>query len=144
VGTHALYAQVPQSDIVGLAATLAGKSPTGHTHPVAPVTVAYAASITLDPTALPNPSAAVNITATGNITALDLSTTGAADRQRVEVAVLASGGTRAVTVVSAVGVTTGVGRGPYSPVSGQLWVGLFEYFALASKWMITAATVTSA
>ena len=144
MGTHALYGQVAQSDVAGLAAALAAKAASGHTHPLTPVVVPFAATITLDPTTLPNPSAAVNITATGNITGLDLSTTGAVDRQRVEVAVLASGATRAVTVVSAVGVTTGVGRGPYSPVSGQLWVGLFEYFSLASKWMLTAATVTSA
>jgi hypothetical protein len=127
--------------VSGLAAALAGKAASNHTHPVTPTVVPYAASITLDPTAI---SYAVNITATGDITALGLSTTGASDRQRVEVAVLASAATRAVTVDSAVDTSTGVGRGPYSPVSGQLWVGLFEYFALNSQWVLTAATVTAA
>lgn len=104
-------------------------------------TVAYAATITIDPTVLPD---AVDITATGAITSLDVSTTGASNRQRIEVAVLASGGTRAVTVASAVDTSTGVGRGPYSPVSGQLFIGLFEYFNLNAGWVLTAATVTSA
>lgn len=103
-------------------------------------TVAYASTITIDPVAQPN---AVDITATGDITSLGVSTTGATNRQRIEVAVLASGATRAVTVASGVRTSTGVGRGPYSPVSGQLFLGLFEYSALIAGWVLTAATVTA-
>lgn len=82
-----------------------------------------------------------NITATANITALDLS--GGFDGQKVEVAVLGSGGTRTVTVASGVDVSTGLTRGPYSVASTKLGIFLFRYSSLNSKFSLLAATVTS-
>jgi hypothetical protein len=95
-------------------------------------TVAAASGIELD---------RVNITATGNITSLALS--GGFDGQKVEVAVVASGGTRTVTIASGVDTSTGVTRGPYSIASALLGIFLFRYSTLNNEWAIVAATVTA-
>jgi hypothetical protein len=64
VGTHALYGQVPQSDVVGLVTDLSGKAALGHGHlvPNPPVAVSYASTITLN-AAL---GSLFRVTATGN------------------------------------------------------------------------------
>lgn len=103
--------------------------------------VTYAASITLDPTVAGN---YIPITATGDITSLGVSLTGAVDRQKLEVVVLASGATRDVTVASAVHTSTGLTRGPYSITSGEVGVFLFEYFSLSADWVLVSAFVTEA
>lgn len=56
-------------------------------------TITYASTINADPTVSNN----FNITATGNITSLAVSSTGAVDGQMVTIAVLASSGARTIT-----------------------------------------------
>jgi hypothetical protein len=104
--------------------------------------VTFAASITLDPAVAGN---YVPITATGNITSLDVSLTGAVDRQKLEVAILAGGGaTRTVTISTNVRTSTGLTRGAYSIPSNEVGVFLFEYFGLISDWVLVSAFVTAA
>jgi hypothetical protein len=61
--------------------------------PFPPSTITYAGTINADPTVSNN----FDVTATGNITSLGVSSTGAANGQMVTVAVLASSGARTVT-----------------------------------------------
>lgn len=66
-------------------------------------TITYAGTISADPTLSNN----FNITATGAITSLAVSATGAVDGQMVTIAVLGSGGARAVTpATGTIGVQT--------------------------------------
>ena len=103
-------------------------------------TVTYASSITINPAVDGN---RVNITATGDITSLNLSTTGATDGQVIRVAVLASGAARDVTVNSAVRTSTGLTRGAHEIPSGEVWIGAFEYVGLVSGWVLTAYTISA-
>lgn len=103
-------------------------------------TVTFSATPTLDPTTAGN---YVQITATGDITSLDVTPTGATDRQKLEVAVLASLADRSVTVAAAVRTSTGVTRGPYTIPSTEAGVFLFEYVALVSDWVLVSAFVTA-
>lgn len=104
-------------------------------------TVAFSATPTLVPTTAGN---YVQITATADITALDVSVTGAVDRQKLEVSVLASGGDFDVTVAAAVRTSSGLTRGPYTIASTEAGVFLFEYFGLISAWVLVSALVTEA
>jgi hypothetical protein len=104
-------------------------------------TVTYSATPTVDPTTDGN---LVSITATGNITSLAVSTTGAVNRQALEIAVLGSGGTRTVTFASAIRTSTGVTRGPHSVASGEVGIFLVKYYTLVSAWVLVAATVSAA
>lgn len=83
----------------------------------------------------------VDVTTTVSITSLVLS--GGFNGQQVRIVVLASGATRTVTVASAVDISTGLSRGPYSIGSGQLGKFLVEYSTLNAKWALLAATVTA-
>lgn len=84
-----------------------------------PVTVTYAASITLN-AAL---GSVFRVTATGDLTLTDI--TGGTDGQTVRLEVLASGGTRSVTVT---------GGGVSSVPSGQWWTDTFCFNAVANSW----------
>lgn len=101
-------------------------------------TVAYAATISLDPTVNGN---VVNITATGAITSLGFAA-GAVDGQVIRVRVIASGAQN-VTVASAVRTSTGLSRGPYPVPTGQALIAAFEYIAGLSAWVLTAATTSA-
>lgn len=103
-------------------------------------TVSYASSITLTPATDGN---RINVTATGNISSLAASTTGAVDGQVLRVAVLASGAARTVTIASSVRTSTALTRGPHSVPSGEVWTAAFEYYSLASAWVLTAYTTSA-
>lgn len=103
-------------------------------------TQTFSATPTIDPTIDGN---VIDMTATADITALAVSTTGAVNGQQLRVRVLASGATRAVTVASAVRTTTGVTRGPYSVPTGELVELGFEYSTLTAAWHIVGALVTA-
>jgi hypothetical protein len=103
-------------------------------------TVTYSATPTIDPTVS---GTNVSITATGDITTLAVSTTGAVNRQGLEIAVLGSGGARSVTFASAIRTSTGVSRGPHSIASGEVGIFLVRYYSLVSAWVLVAATVSA-
>lgn len=102
-------------------------------------TLAYAATITPDGTT----GSRFNVTATGNITTLNGPTSPPSDPYLAEFAILASGGTRTVTVASAVRISTGVTRGPYSVPSGQVLFLLMRYSALIAAYTLVAATISA-
>jgi hypothetical protein len=113
---------VTAPDAVTLAGLLAGKQPLSTLLTriaTAPVTVTYAASVTLN-AAL---GSVFRVTATGDLTIADI--TGGTDGQTVHLEVLASGGARTVTVGTA---TTPV-------ASGQWWTSSFRYNAGAGGWL---------
>lgn len=85
-----------------------------------PVTVTYAASITLDASL----GCVFRVTATGNLVVADI--TGGVDGQAVHLEVLASGTTRNVTVT---------GADPSSVAAGQWWTGSFRYNAGTNTWL---------
>lgn len=134
------------------------RTPTAHVHAAADVTsgtvdaarlpvvlspvrtVSFSATPTVDPTVS---GTNVSITATGDITALAVSTTGAVNRQGLEIVVLGSGATRAVTFASAIRTSTGITRGPHSIASGQVGIFLVRYYSLVSAWVLVAATVSA-
>lgn len=82
----------------------------------------------------------VDLTATADITSLGISTTGARNRQSIEVVVLASAGAWNVTVASAIRISTGLTRGPYAVDSGQVLTLLFKYSTLINAWTLWAAS----
>jgi hypothetical protein len=100
----------------------------------------FSATPTVDPAVVGNN---VTITATADITALAVSTTGATNRQGLEIVVLGSGGTRAVTIASAIRTSTGLTRGPYSIATGQIGIFLVRYYTSASAWVLVAAAVSA-
>mgnify|MGYP006188521723 CR=1 FL=1 len=102
--------------------------------------VAYSATPTVDPTVS---GTNVSITATGNITTLAVSTTGAVNRQALEIAVLGSGGARTVTFATAIRTSTGITRGPHTIASGEVGIFLVRYYSLVSAWVLVAATVSA-
>ena len=104
-------------------------------------TVAYASSLTIDPT---TPGNRINITATGDISSLAVSGTGALDGQVLQLIILASAASRSVTFASSLRTTTGISRGPYTVPSGQILRAAVEYSTLTSAWAILAVTVTAA
>lgn len=107
-------------------------------------TVTYSATPTIDPAvAGNNVSISIPSSGGGNITALAVSTTGATNRQSLEIVVLATGATRTVTFAAAIRTSTGITRGPHSIASGQIGVFLCEYFTLISAWVLVAATVSA-
>lgn len=83
----------------------------------------------------------VKVTATGNISALNIDTAGAREGQVIQVAVYASGGSRTLGVHSSVLVLSGI-ETSYSIGSGQLWRGSFRYWADLGAWVLEAAGVT--
>jgi hypothetical protein len=83
------------------------------------VTVTYAASVTLNATQ----GALFWVTATGDLIVSDI--TGGVDGQGITLHVLASGGTRSITV----------GGVADSVPSGTWWVGRFTYHAASSTWI---------
>ena len=121
-------------------------APPSHTHAASDLpslgtrTVSYAATITIDPTVTGD---RINITATGNITSLGFSTTGAGDGQVLQLVVLASTANRTVTFASAVRTSTGVTRGPYTITAGQILRAAVEYSTLTNAWALVGATTTA-
>lgn len=105
-----------------------------------PRTVAYATAPTIDPTLEGD---RINITATGDITGLGVSTTGARDRQQLDIAVLASGANRAVSFATAIRPAGSLSRGPHSVPAGQVLLATVEYSALAGAWVLTDAGVSA-
>lgn len=85
----------------------------------------------------------VKMTATADVTAFGVSTTGARDGQVLQLIVPATGATRAITFASAIRTTTGVTRGPYSVAAGQMLRAAVEYSSDLAAWSLTAATVTA-
>jgi hypothetical protein len=147
------------NDVRGEVSTgLAGKAASSHVHAGADITSgiidaarlpavlspvrtqAFSATPTIDPTVS---GTNVSITATSNITTLAVSTTGAVNRQGLEIAVLASGGARTVTFASAIRTSTGVTRGPHSIPSGEVGIFLVRYYTLVSAWVLVAATASA-
>lgn len=100
-----------------------------------PVTVTFASSLTVDPTLGNN----FKITATGAL-ALAVSTTGALDAQMIVVEVLASGGSRTVTLNGAIFLSTGLSA---ATTIASTKVGFFglRYSILAGGWVLLAAPV---
>jgi hypothetical protein len=88
----------------------------------APVTVSYAASITLNAAT----GCVFRVTATGDFTLADI--TNGVDGQQVSLEVLASGAARTVTITGAIPITVPV---------GQWWSGTFRYNATADVWLAT-------
>lgn len=147
---HASTHATGGSDVVSPASI--GAAATSHTHAAAdvssgtlaaarlplvlstPVTVTYAATIAIDPTAGNN----FKITATGAL-ALSVSTTGASDGQMVMVEVLASGAARTVTVTAT--FTTGLVAANVI-ASGKVGYFGFRYSALLSAWVLLAVTAS--
>jgi hypothetical protein len=114
---------VTAPDEVTLAALLAGKQPLATLLTrlvVAPITVTYAASITLDAST----GCVFRVAASGNLTLADI--TNGVDGQLVTLEVLASGASRNVTVS---GDTVTV-------PSGQWWTASLRYNATASAWLL--------
>lgn len=110
--------------------------PSGNTAPTVR-TVTYASSRTV--TALDGVGVdRVAIAATGNLT---LTPAGGVDGQVLRVNVAGSGGTRTITVASAVALTTALSRTITVP-SGQVALLAFEYVGALSGWALTAAAVT--
>jgi len=95
--------------------------------PFTPSTIAYAATISANPATSNN----FNVTATGNITSLGVSTAGAVDGQMVVIAVLASLGARTVTPATG---TIGAQTIP----SGAVGFFGFRYTSLTSSFICIA------
>lgn len=113
---------VTAPDAITLATLLAGKQPLATLLTrlsAAPVTVSYAASVTLN-AAL---GCVFRVTATGDLTLTDI--TNGIDGQTVHLEVLASGATRTVTVGSSAATVP----------SGQWWTGGFRYNSGVSSWL---------
>jgi hypothetical protein len=104
----------------------------------------FSATPTVDPAVVGN-NVTITIPSSGgaDITALAVSTTGAVNRQGLEIAVLADGTTRAVTIASAIRTSTGLTRGPYSIASGQVGIFLVRYYTLIGAWVLVAAAVSA-
>jgi hypothetical protein len=113
----------PESAVSGLVSDLAARQPLATLLTrlaTAPVTVTYAASVTLDASL----GCVHRVTATGNLTLTDI--TNGVDGQTVYLEVLASGAARSVT---AAGDTVTV-------PSGTWWTAAFRYNATAGSWLI--------
>lgn len=111
-------------DAVTFATLLAAKQPLATLLTrlaTAPITVVYAASITL----AASTGSVFRVTATGNLTLADI--TNGTDGQTVALEVLASGADRTVTVTG--GSTTNV-------PSGTWWTGNFRFNATANAWLL--------
>ena len=114
---------VTAPDAVTLATLLAAKQPLSTMLTriaAAPITVAYAASVTLDAAT----SCVFRVAATGNLTLADI--TGGVDGQAVTLEVLASGADRTVTIT---------GGGSVTVASGQWWTSAFRYSTTANAWL---------
>lgn len=110
-------------DAVTFTTLLAGKQPLATLLTrlaAAPVTVTYAASVTLDASL----GCVHRVTATGNLSLADI--TNGVDGQTVTLEVLASGGTRTVTA----------GGGSTAVAAGQWWTSTFRYNAGANSWLL--------
>lgn len=99
-----------------------------------PIALAYAASLTPD-AALAN---AFKVTATGNLT-LNPPANGV-DGFMMIVSVLASGGTRTVTIAAGIQLTTGQSS-PVSIASGKVGYFGLRYSALSGNWSLLALAV---
>jgi hypothetical protein len=114
---------VAAPDSVTLAGLLAGKQPLATLLTrlaAAPITVSYAASVTLDASL----GCVFRVTATGNLTLADI--TNGVDGQVLTLEVLASGANRTITV----GGTSSV------IASGTWWVGQFIYHSSGDLWVL--------
>jgi hypothetical protein len=110
-----------------------------------PVAGARAQAFSATPTIDPGVSgSSVDITATADITALNIATSSAANRQKLTVAVLASGAIRNVTVAAAVRTSGSVTRGPYAVPAGEVLLATFEFSGLVSSWVLTDARMSAA
>lgn len=137
---------------------LAGKAASSHTHAASAITsgnldaarmpqvssavtaaTGVSGAVTIDPTVNGNFR---DYTATGNITFNDPAA--GSNYQIIKVRVLASGGTRTVTIHANTRVSTGLTRGAHSIASGEIWEAVFEYSSLISDWIVTAYTTSAA
>lgn len=84
----------------------------------------------------------VKVTASGNISALNVDTAGARDGQLLNVAVVAGGSSRTMGLHSSVRVLDGLDTSFTIP-SGQIWRGAFRYWSDLSAWVLEAAGVTT-
>lgn len=145
MGVHKFYESVAQADVVGLIGALAAKADLSSgllstaqiplvLYP--PVTVTYAASTTINPTLGNN----FQITATGNITTLTISTTGAQNGQQITLVILASGGARTITLAGATALTTGL-TAATTIASTKLGLWTLRYSTLNSAWLLLGQTV---
>lgn len=113
----------PESAIAGLVSDLAARQPLATLLTrltTAPVTVTYAASVTLDA----SQGCIFRVTATGDLTLADI--TNGTDGQPVALEVLASGGARTVTVAG----------DAVSVPSGQWWSASLRYNSTAAVWLL--------
>jgi hypothetical protein len=114
----------PETSVTGLVADLAAKQPLATLLTrlaAAPVTVTYAASVTLNASL----GCVFRVTATGNLTLTDI--TNGVDGQAVALEVLASGADRTLTIT---------GGGTSTVPSGQWWTGTFRYNAALTNWLL--------
>jgi hypothetical protein len=115
---------VTAPDSVTLATLLAAKQPLATLLTrlaAAPITVTYAASVTLDAST----GCVFRVSATGNLTLTDI--TNGVDGQTVALEVLASGGSRTVTIT---------GGDTATVPSGKWWTRSFRYSSTASAWLL--------
>lgn len=82
----------------------------------------------------------VNYTATGDVT---LDPAAGSDRQVLRIAVLASGGARAVSVVGGVRLGSGITARTVDVPAGELAEFAVEWFGLLSVWVLTAVMVSA-
>lgn len=138
MGTHKLYGQVPQSDVVNLTTDLAGKAATGHTHtpalvPIAPQSLpATTGTVTIDA------STGVHFrgTLTGNPTIANPSN--GTDGQKVLVEMAAGGSARTITISGPTINVTGVAS-PIALASGKRWWGGF--ILSSGTWYLIGSAV---
>jgi hypothetical protein len=101
---------------------------------------AFATSLSVNPAVQGN---YIDITATADITSLTAVTTGAGNRQTIELCILASAAARNVTFATAIRTSTGITRGPYAIPSGQILIAALKFSTLTGAWTLVAATVSA-
>lgn len=139
MGTHALFGQVPQGDVAGLATALAGKAGTGHTHaptavPVAPRTMSATATASVDGTAAGD----MQITCTGDTV---VTPTGTPDGRMMIVVCMASGAARTLSVAASVILGGKVSSRSLTVPQGNVGVFGLRYSSLRGGWLLMAADV---
>lgn len=159
MGTHKLYGQVPESDITGLVTDLGNKQNTsgkgaasGYASLDSATRVPNAQMpLVLSPIAATGPTSGTfsidastgsnnrNHTANGAVT-VAVPTNGV-DGQVIQLAVLASGGSRVITWNASYARLTGIDAA-YTVASGKLLRASIRYSSLLTLWVVEAAAVT--
>lgn len=142
MGTHALFGQLPQGDVVGLADAFAAKADTGHAHtpdavPVAPRTMSASSTASVDGTVAGD----MQITATGDVV---ITPTGTPNGRMLLVEVAASGAQRTPSVATSVALTTPVTSRSLTVPSGMVGIFGLRYSSAAGTWLLMAASVEQA